>query len=84
MFNSLFDPQHRSSMVSPVSTLDNATHVAIRSAVTLFAAAATFSANEIVFDNPLDYFETAVTILMFFIGLAVTTIFYMVHTIWTL
>ena len=52
--------------------------------MSLFAAAATFSANEIVFDSPLDYFETAVTILMFFIGLAVTTLFYMVHTIWTL
>ena len=52
--------------------------------MSLFAAAATFSANEIVFDSPIDYFETAVAILLFFIGLAVTTLFYMVHAIWTL
>ncbi|KAF8711524.1 hypothetical protein AX14_013212 [Amanita brunnescens Koide BX004] len=54
------------------------------SAMCLFAAAATFSAHEIVFDSPIDYFETAVTILMFFIGLAVTMLFYMVHTIWNM
>jgi hypothetical protein len=50
--------------------------------MSLVAAAATLAANKIVFSSAIEYFETAVAVLMFVIGLAITTLFYMVYSIW--
>lgn len=52
--------------------------------MSLVTAAATLAANKIVFNSAVDYFETAIAVLMFFIGLAISTLFYMVHSIWKL
>lgn len=82
----LLHPQHRFGVVSPVPAqpLDDKTDLNIRSAMSLVTAAATLAANKIVFNSAVDYFETAIAVLMFFIGLAISTLFYMVHSIWKL
>jgi len=52
--------------------------------MSLVTAAAILAANKIVFSSTTEYFETAIAVLMFVVGLAITTLLYMVHSIWKL
>lgn len=47
-------------------------------------AAVVLAAEKITFDNSIDYFQGAVTVLMIAMGVGFTLLFYMLHHFWRL
>ncbi|KAK2461137.1 hypothetical protein APHAL10511_006664 [Amanita phalloides] len=67
------------SHISTWSTLFSLPNIGILwSIMSLLASTIAFTAEKVVFANPMDYFEMAVTIIMIVMGIAVTTLFYLV------